>query len=121
MKKAIHFGAIAMLTLVMVMSGTSVMAGSPVPANSIRAITTAKTRADHEGLAAYYDTEAARAEAKAKEHEGMGAAYQQGTAKAPWRTAANHCDLLEDLYRKVAKENGALAKLHRDLASQIPE
>lgn len=78
-------------------------------------ITTAKTTADHEAIAAYYEKEAQATHAKHAEHQKMGEWYKKNPTvnKSGFST---HCDLIASNYDKSAKEYEALAKLHRDMA-----
>lgn len=78
-------------------------------------ITEAKTPADHEAIAAYYDKEAQEAHKKHAEHQKMKEWYKNTPvmSKGGFRT---HCDSLISLDDKTAKEYEALAKLHREMA-----
>jgi hypothetical protein len=78
-------------------------------------IVDAKTPADHEAIAAYYDKEAKDAHAKHAEHQKMEEFYKKNPAlnKSGFST---HCDLIASNYDKTAKEYETLAKLHRDMA-----
>jgi hypothetical protein len=78
-------------------------------------IADAKTPADHEAIAAYYDKEAKDAHAKHAEHQKMEEFYKKSPAlnKSGFST---HCDLIASNYDKTAKEYETLAKLHRDMA-----
>lgn len=78
-------------------------------------IAAAKTAADHEAIAAAYDQEAARLEAKAKDHEKMSLAYASAGSKKGMDSAAMraHCAKLAKQYSEAAKENRELAKEHR--------
>jgi hypothetical protein len=86
-----------------------------------KAIQTAKTKADHERIAAYYEQEAAEYEKKAAQHERMGNAYemykfpihQKGHDMAK---ASAHCQDLARLFRQTAEEYRSLAREHRQLA-----
>lgn len=77
-------------------------------------ITNAKTAADHEAIAAYYDKEAQAIHARHAEHQKMGEWYKKNPAlnKSGFST---HCDLIAANYDKTAKEYEALAKLHREM------
>jgi hypothetical protein len=78
-------------------------------------ISTAKTPADHEAIAAYYDKEAQEASQKQAEHKKMGEMYK----KNPSLIKSNfsfHCDQIAADYGKTAKEYQDLAKLHREMA-----
>jgi hypothetical protein len=78
-------------------------------------ITEAKTPADHEAIAAYYDKEAQEAHKKHAEHQKMIEWYKNTPmmSKGGFRT---HCDSLISLDDKTAKQYEALAKLHREMA-----
>jgi len=78
-------------------------------------ITEAKTPADHEAIAAYYEKEAQEAHKKHAEHQRMEEWYKKNAAlnKSGFST---HCDLIATNFDKTAKEYEALAKLHKDLA-----
>lgn len=79
-------------------------------------IATAKTPAEHEAIAAYYDQQAQAAHAKHEEHLKMKASYEKiphlaSKTGLPW-----HCSTIAANYQKTATEYEALAKLHRDMA-----
>ena len=78
-------------------------------------ITEAKTPADHEAIAAYYEKEAQDAHKKHAEHQKMEEWYKKNPAlnKSGFGT---HCDIIAANYDKTAKEYEALAKLHKDMA-----
>lgn len=85
------------------------------------AIKTAKTPADHERIAAYYEQEAAEYKKKAALHERMGSEYemykfpihQKGHDMAK---ASAHCKDLTRLFNQAAEEYLSLAREHRQLA-----
>ena len=79
-------------------------------------IVDAKTPADHEAIAAYYDQEAQAAHQKHEEHLKLKASYEQiphlaSKTGLPW-----HCNTIATNYQKTAKEYEELAKLHRQMA-----
>ncbi|MGE0823490.1 MAG: hypothetical protein AB7G75_24365 [Candidatus Binatia bacterium] len=78
-------------------------------------IAEAKTPADHEAIAAYYEKQAQKAHQKHAKHEKMKERYEKNPAlnKSGFST---HCDLIAANYDKTAKEYEALAKLHKDMA-----
>src|SRR5262245_14748364 len=78
-------------------------------------ITEAKTPADHEAIAAYYDKEAQEAQKKRVEHQKMKEWYE-GTPAMSKGGFSTHCDSLISLDDKTAKEYEDLAKLHRGMA-----
>jgi hypothetical protein len=85
------------------------------------AIKTAKTPADHERIAAYYEQEVAEYQKKASLHERMGNEYamykfpihQKGHDMAK---ASTHCKDLTRLFSQAAEEYLALAREHRQMA-----
>ncbi|HSD09713.1 MAG TPA: hypothetical protein VLF14_01925 [Candidatus Binatia bacterium] len=84
-----------------------------------KAIAAAKTPADHEAIAAYYDKEAAESQAKSNSHAKMGAAYKNlgGSAIGKWHLD-EHCDRLEKDFARAAEEAKRLAAAHREMAKQ---
>jgi hypothetical protein len=87
-----------------------------------KAIATAKTPADHEAIAAYYDKEAAEAQAKADSHSKMGEDYKKlGGAATEKVHLELHCDRLAKSYARAAKEAKALAAAHRAMAKQAEQ
>ena len=79
-------------------------------------ITDAKTPADHEAIAAYYDQEAQAAHKKHEEHLQLKASYAKIPHLASKTGLPEHCNTIAMNYQKTAKEYEALAKLHRDMA-----
>ena len=79
-------------------------------------INNAKTAADHEAIAAYYDQEAKAAHQKHEEHLKLKAAYEKIPHLASKTSLPWHCSTIAENYNKTAKEYEALAKLHRDMA-----
>lgn len=68
-------------------------------------IASAKTRADHERIAAYYHAEAHNLEAKQREHEEALAEYYKNTARYPGKypTMGDHCRSLTAYYKIAAQ------------------
>jgi hypothetical protein len=83
-------------------------------------VTAAKTKADHQALAAAYEAEAAAAEQKAQMHVEMAAKYRDFGTKPPWSAMASHCTQLKKQYVETAKLNRELAAEHRKLAATLP-
>lgn len=82
-------------------------------------ISSAKTAADHEAIAAEYERAAAAAKAESEKHKEMGTAYEKfGGALIGKQHVDMHCESLAKLYAKVAKENDALAKSHLEMAKE---
>ena len=87
-----------------------------------KAIENAKTPADHEAIAAYFDEQAKGARATAEMHRKMGATYKKESSPPPKSGGAahlfhtqmgEHCDDLATKYEKVAKDYEAMAAEHR--------
>jgi len=82
-----------------------------------------ETKADHERIAQYFDAEAARYEAEAKDHNEMGQFYQKNPdpalSKHPGTPrAAGHCDSLSKNLQNSAEEARQLAAEHREMAKE---
>jgi hypothetical protein len=114
--KTVGFVVIAFGALLSI-AGTRILAAEDFDLD--KAIATAKTPTDHEAIAAYFDKEAAEAQAKADNHAKMEEAYKKlGAALVEKQHLDEHCDKLSAGYAQAAKENRALAKAHRDMATQ---
>jgi len=89
------------------------------------AIENAKTAADHEAIADYYDAAAKAARATAEEHRKMAAAYgkkpkpggSKGLRSSVYRTIGTHCEKLIASYETDAQEYEAMAASHREAAT----
>jgi len=78
----------------------------------------AKTKSDHEALAAHYEAEAKALEAKAADHQEQAKAYERaGRYPAVKGGGVQHCNSLVFKYRDAAQENRELAKMHHELAA----
>jgi hypothetical protein len=74
-------------------------------------IKNAKTPADHEAVAAYYDNEAAENEKKAHLHRLSANMYTKPIN-------AGHCNALVNAYQDAADQDKALAANHREMAEK---
>jgi len=82
-------------------------------------ISSAKTSADHEKLAAHYEQEARAARAKADEHKKMADAYRKAGGPLIEKLHFDqHCDALVRSYTATADEFEALAKAEHEAAKQ---
>ena len=90
--------------------------------NIEKAVTEAKSPADHEAIPSYYDRESATAKAKAEEHRKMALTYRHlsisGRLQFPMES---HCRQLAQYYKKVATEDAALAAAHRQMAREAAQ
>ena len=91
----------------------------PLSKSEVKAlIATAETKAEHERIAQYFDGEAAKYEAEAKEHADLAVVYGKSTpsAKIPGPSQTfNHCDSLSKSLQKAADDARALAAEHRKM------
>ncbi|MFY9314560.1 MAG: hypothetical protein WAO95_03255 [Burkholderiales bacterium] len=78
----------------------------------------ARTRADHEAIAAWYEREAASAEGRAAAHRRMRDAYALPDPRYSNAAFVEHCENLILRYQQTAESNLALADLHRRLAGE---
>jgi hypothetical protein len=93
-----------------------------------KAIENAKTAADHEAIAAYFDERAKDARAAATRHREMGAVYKKrpptslksGGGHAFHVQMGEHCDDLVKSYEQAAKDYEAMAASHRAEAKAAP-
>lgn len=93
------------------------------------AVENAKTAADHEAIAAFFEGEAKEANARAKRHRAMGSTYKKhqqhsmpagkGVPSKLNKTMPPHCDQLATTYDAAAKEYEAMAAAHHEEASAI--
>ena len=102
----------------------SILAGcaaeGPVkPAGLEQKIKAARTRVDHQAIAEVYEQQAVGDRAAAERHRGSARAYERGRWKN--KTRAAHCENLAHIYQQAAEENLALARAHRQLASEIKD
>jgi hypothetical protein len=86
-------------------------------------IAKAETAADHQAIAQYFDAEAARYEAEAKEHGELAAVYQKNAPSQPTKYPGSmqtfgHCDALAKSLQQAAKQARRLAADHREMAKE---
>ena len=83
-------------------------------------IATAETKADHERIAQYFDAEATKYEAQAREHAELAQAYRKNDPASPKYPGSmqsfNHCDSLSKSLQQAAENARQLASDHRDMA-----
>jgi hypothetical protein len=85
-----------------------------------KAVRGAKTRADHEAIASYYDKEGAAATAKAAEHRRLAEAYRTIAGTGHFQME-DHCQRLAQYYERVVADTAALAQAHRQMAREAAE
>jgi hypothetical protein len=83
--------------------------------NVAERVASAKTAADHQALATFFQAQAAAAGEKVKEHEAMAATSKQLGGK-PAQSWAQHCSSLIRSYKTAQKDYEALALEQEKLA-----
>lgn len=78
-------------------------------------IASAKTPAEHEAIAAYFEQEAAEAKKKAELHKGTAETYRKLKISKPVYMA-EMCDVIATSFRKAATDAESLAKMHHKMA-----
>ena len=79
-------------------------------------VAAAKTPADHEAIAAYYDKEAQAAHEQHAKHKKLADSYVGTPLMSKSPTLMNHCNDAATKYQGIAKDYEALAKAHREMA-----
>ena len=126
-KTAVFAVALALAAVVSVPAGGTGAAGSkdkPLTKVELKSlISNAETKAEHERIAQYFDAEAARYEAEAKDHGELAPFYRKNPdpalSKHPGSPRAfEHCDSLSKNLQKSAEDARSLAAEHREMAHE---
>lgn len=83
-------------------------------------IATAKTPAEHERLARYYDERAQAYLTQSAEHQQMAVEYRKNPliSSSKWATGTiNHCEFIAKSLKEDAARMQALAQAHREMAA----
>lgn len=79
-------------------------------------VANAKTAADHDAIAQYYERDEAQAKAEAETHRKLAETYKKFTPEVrpgtEWKNMAGHCEEMARHYDAVAKDDAALAAAH---------
>lgn len=116
LKSTRRFASLLLLSVVLAGSASAQTAPSP---DLLQRIETARTPADFEALAAFYDQQAVAARGIAAEHRKMAKSYQnmlsagRGGASMP-----AHCNAIAAKNDGLAKDYEAMAVANRQLAKQ---
>ena len=112
MKRLNLFPVIALVLIAMSVVATAARAQIPTVTEDdlVQSVQNAKTPADHEAIAAYYDQEAKEAEKKA-------ALHRQSASNLKPVGMANMCNSLAEYWDKVATQDKQLAEAHRKMAN----
>ena len=111
-------GIVAVLFAVNLSLGGCASSGGGQPAAMQQKVESARTKADHEDLAGYYEHEAKALQAKVIVHEQMVRSYSWSGYSSTNTDFVRHCNLLVGKYRSAAEDNLALARMHRELAAK---
>ena len=90
--------------------------GPVKPAGLEQKIEAARTRADHQEIAAIYEQQAEGYKATAEQHRRWALAYERGRRKS--KSLVTHCENLARIFQQAAEENLALAREHRQVAAE---
>lgn len=93
--------------------------GTSEAAQIAKLISTASTSADHKKIAEYYMKQAKEAEQKAKDVNAFGDCYQKMSRKGEFVQGRRDCNLMVVQYRKIAKEDMQVAKMHMEMAEKL--
>ena len=107
------------LAAALVLAGCA--SGPPAtPPEVIQRIDTARTRADHESLAAYYVQQAGKARDSAAEHRKMATRYSgQASIGQKGPSMAAHCNAVVQSAESMATSYDAMAASHREMAAEV--
>ena len=112
-------GAFVVLTL------NGCVAEGPVkPAGLEKKIEEARTGADHQEIAAVYERQSKDDRYASERHSALARLYGQrqfGRAGVTNRAMVEHCQNLARIYQQAAEENLALAKGHRQIATDVED
>jgi hypothetical protein len=84
-------------------------------------ISTAKTPAEHQRIANFYEASAKDYRAQAQEHEAMIVAYKSNTSMSNDKNRAStigHCEYFVKSLNELSVKSDELAKLHKDMAEE---
>lgn len=87
-------------------------------------IVTAKTPAEHERIANFYEAKAQDYRAQAQEHEAMVAAYKANQSLSTSKNQAStigHCEHYVQTFKNLAVKSHELAQLHEQMAKNTQQ
>ncbi len=115
MKSRTIFFTVAVSLLITAMSVGSAWSQAVNDDNLTQSIAEAKTPAQHEAIATYYDQEAASSKEKADLHRRAAASYRKMNIDKPVGMA-NMCDNTATMWDKVSADAKKLAGDHHEMA-----
>jgi uncharacterized protein HemY len=115
-----------LLLLPLVSCGSTQPPGSNLPGPAAtkelkKLVAEARTKADHQALAAHFHQEAEELRTKQKEHEDLGFNYVHNGAFKFDPSAAEHCLKIASSYALGAENADELASVHEKMAKNSPE
>jgi hypothetical protein len=127
------FAALSVLSLTFVMTiaafGQTASTPQPKPEHLSKQqlttlIATAKTPAEHERIANFYEAKAQDYRAQAQEHESMIVAYKANSSLSTDKNQAstiNHCEYFVQTDKDMAVKSHELAQLHEQMAKDTQQ
>ena len=112
-------GTGAFLVAAILALGGCAAQGPVKPAGLEQKIEAARTRADHQEIAAVYEQQAEDYKATAEWHRGWARAYERGRRKS--NSGVTHCENLARIFQQAAEETLALAREHRQVAAETKD
>jgi hypothetical protein len=114
--------ALGLLVTALHLAPQPARAEEATPFNREKTMTEAKTPAQHEAMASYYDREAATAQAKAAEYRKLAATYRDlaMTGRSTFQIG-DHYRQLGPYYERLAVDYAARAKAHRLLGQAVAQ
>jgi hypothetical protein len=120
MKTKLHL--VTYLVVFLAIASVPVIMSAAEPEQNLeQMISTAKSKADHEALAAHYETAAKQSMDLAERHKQMEKNYRVLETGSKGPKFSVHCKNLAAKYREAAEENRQLADLHHQMATQAAE
>jgi len=126
MKRTFAFLSVLSLAFVMTFAAVAQSPSTPQPKpehlskKQLSAlIATAKTPAEHERIAKFYESSAQDYRVEAQEHEAMIAAYKANSSLSTNKNQAstiNHCEYFVTTFKDKAAKSQELAQLHEQMA-----
>jgi hypothetical protein len=116
-------GVVALALTAPLLTAQTSKAPRLTPKEAVALIENAKTPAEHDRLAAYYDQTAADLEEKASEHKALAAAYKRmpssGNPRIPSPARpVSHCENIAANAGKAAAEARSMSEHHKMLAKE---
>jgi hypothetical protein len=84
-------------------------------------IATAKTHAEHQRIASFYDLSAQDYKAQAQDHQEMIASYKANSSLSNnknWASTIGHCEYFVKTLNQLAVKSEELAKMHEKMATE---